>query len=93
MHARGFVKAWSDVFFFVGYVLVFVDVAFEQDDVELGVFHAADEHGYESVDVRFEHLVADGLVGEHQPELAGFQGDRFVVVLGSEEHVLDKWKY
>ena len=87
--ARGLVEARPDVLLLVGYVLIVVDVALEQYDVELRVLHAAHQDGYERVDVRLEHLVAYGLVGEHEPELARLERHRLILVLRAQQHVHD----
>ena len=60
----------------------------EHNDVEVGVFHAADQDGDQPVEVGRERLLADGLLGKGEPELAGLDGDRLVRVLGPQQHVL-----
>ena len=61
---------------------------FEQNDVELRVFHATNQDRYETIQVRAEDFFADGLLGERQPEFAGLESDGVVGVLSPQQHVL-----
>lgn len=39
-----------------------------------------------------QDFLADGLLGQRQPELTGLQGHILVMVLGPLQHVLGQWK-
>ena len=88
--APGPVKPRLDILFPVRNILiVLVDISAEEDDVYLGVLHATHQHGHQLVQVGLQHLLADGLLGQAQPELAGLERHALVLVLGPLQHVVD----
>ena len=60
----------------------------EKYDVNLAVLHALHEYGHEALDVGREHVLADWLLRQGQPELARLQRDVVVLVCRAHHHVL-----
>ena len=62
-------------------LVILVDVSPEENDVYLRVLHPPDQHRDQLVQVWRHHLLADWLLRQTEPELAGLQCHTLVLVL------------